>query len=69
MSLKDLTTLKGNINNGEVFTPELLVEEMLNQLPEELFISNTTTFLDPCFGTGTFLKAIVNKLKKYGHNK
>jgi len=55
-------------DRGEVITPETLVEEMLNKLPQEVFESKTTTFLDPCFGTGSFLKAIGIRLKKYGHS-
>jgi hypothetical protein len=61
--------LDGRNSMGEVATPLLLVEEMLDQLPESMFISSTTTFLDPCFGTGTFLKSIAKRLHKYGHSK
>lgn len=55
-------------DRGEVFTPITLVEEMLDKLPKEVFESKTTTFLDPCFGTGTFLKAIGLRLKSAGHS-
>lgn len=55
-------------DRGEVFTPITLVEEMLDKLPKEVFESETTTFLDPCFGTGTFLKAIGLRLKAAGHS-
>ena len=55
-------------DRGEVITPEPLVEKMLDKLPQEVFESETTTFLDPCFGTGSFLKAIVLRLKSYGHS-
>jgi len=53
---------------GEVITPNSLIEEMLDKLPQEVFKSKTTTFLDPCFGTGSFLKAIGLRLKSFGHS-
>ena len=54
---------------GEVQTPKELAQEMINKLPEEIFISDKTTFLDPCIGSGTFLKEIALKLRKYDHSK
>lgn len=62
------TIISERQDRGEVITPITLVEEMLNKLPKEVFESKTTTFLDPCFGTGTFLKAIGLRLKAYGHS-
>jgi hypothetical protein len=62
------TIISERQDRGEVITPISLVEEMLNKLPKEVFESKTTTFLDPCFGTGTFLKAIGLRLKAYGHS-
>ena len=59
----------GRSSMGEVQTPKELAQEMINKLPEEIFISDKTTFLDPCFGSGTFLKEIALKLRKYGHSK
>jgi|TARA_R110000744_G_scaffold380323_1_gene500711 adenine-specific DNA methylase len=58
----------GRPSMGEVQTPISLAVEMINKLPEEVFISNKTTFLDPCFGSGTFLKVITKKLREYGHS-
>jgi hypothetical protein len=62
------TIISERQDRGEVITPKMLVEEMLDKLPKEIFESKTTTFLDPCFGTGSFLKAIGLRLKKYGHS-
>lgn len=62
------TIISERQDRGEVITPTPLVEEMLDKLPKEVFESKTTTFLDPCFGTGTFLKAIGLRLKSYGHS-
>lgn len=45
-----------------------LVQEMVNKIPESLFISDSTTFLDPSIGGGQYVYAIENKLRKYGHN-
>ena len=62
------TIISERQDRGEVITPENLIKEMLDKLPQEIFESKTTTFLDPCFGTGSFLKAIGLRLKKYGHS-
>jgi hypothetical protein len=63
-----ITIISERQDRGEVITPETLIEEMLDKLPREVFESETTTFLDPCFGTGSFLKAIGLRLKRYGHS-
>ena len=44
---------------AEVFTPTLLVQEMLDNLPQELFEDPTKTFLDPSCGDGQFLSEVV----------
>lgn len=53
---------------GIVKTPEPLAQEMIQKIPEYIFESSTTTFLDPACGRGTFLKVIAKKLKGYGHS-
>lgn len=45
-----------------------LVDEMLDQLPQSLFDSSTTTFLDPAMGGGQFLKGIEHRLRAAGHS-
>ena len=50
------------------FDLEDLVNEMLDKLPEEVFKSNSTTFLDPEIGGGQFVAAIEERLRKYGHS-
>ena len=50
---------------GKLNTPYDLVYEMIKHIPEKLFISNDTKFLDPCAGTGTFIIEILRKLLKY----
>ena len=50
--------------NSEVFTPTALVQEMLDQLPKELFSDPTKTVIDNSCGDGQFLsEAIIRKLE------
>jgi 16S rRNA G966 N2-methylase RsmD len=53
---------KTNPSKGEVFTPESLVQEMLDKIPVEVWENPNSLFLDPCMGRGIFLIEIVNKL-------
>ena len=49
---------------GEVFTPTPLVQEVLNQLPQETFTDPTKTFLDPSCGDGQFLgEVLIRKIE------
>lgn len=49
---------------GEVFTPTNLVQEILDQLPPELFTIPGKTFLDPSCGDGQFLsEVLIRKLE------
>lgn len=50
------------------FEIKTIVNEMLDQIPEEQFVSSTTTFFDPEIGGGQFLKEIEIRLRKYGHS-
>lgn len=45
-----------------------LVDLLVDQLPEELFISSTSTFYDPAMAGGQFLAGIVRRLAKYNHS-
>lgn len=44
---------------GEVFTPTLLVQEILDQLPKDVFVDSSKTFLDPSCGDGQFLSEVL----------
>jgi hypothetical protein len=44
---------------GEIFTPTPLVQEVLDQLPQDLFVDPTKTFLDPSCGDGQFLAEVL----------
>lgn len=49
---------------GEVFTPTPLVQEMLDQLPPEVFSDPTKTFLDNSCGDGQFLgEVLIRKME------
>jgi type I restriction-modification system DNA methylase subunit len=49
---------------GEVFTPTPLVQEVLDQLPHNIFTDPTKTFLDPACGDGQFLsEVLIRKLE------
>ena len=50
------------------FEIEALVEEMLDQLPETVWTSNSTTFFDPAIGGGQFVRAIEQRLRERGHS-
>ena len=44
---------------GEVFTPTELVQEVLDKMPQELFLDPAKTFLDPSCGDGQFLGEVL----------
>ena len=46
---------------GEVFTPQSLVEEMLDLYPEHIWTDETLKWLDPCCGVGNFEIAIIER--------
>ena len=49
---------------GEVFTPTPLVQEILDQLPKEVFTDAEKTFLDPSCGDGQFLgEVLIRKIE------
>ena len=66
MSYKKDHTKKAVKERGEVFTPEFLVEEMLNKLPQEFFTSASKTMLDNSCGNGNFLVKILELRMKNG---
>ena len=48
--------------HGEVFTPPELINEMLDQIPVEVWSDSTKTFFDPCAGKGQFPIQIIKRL-------
>lgn len=60
----DVLNCLANLSNDEVFTPPSLANQVLDLLPQELFSSPTTTFLDPVSKSGVFLREIVKRLDR-----
>jgi len=49
---------------GEVFTPTVLVQEVLDTLPQDLFKDPTADFMDPACGDGQFLgEVLIRKMQ------
>lgn len=57
-----------NASTGYVLTPSELANEMVSKLPDSVFESETTTFLDPICKSGTFLFEIIERLYDKGHS-
>lgn len=55
-----LSRLKFDINT--------VVDQILDQLPTSIWISTTTTFLDPAIGGGQFVSKIEQRLRDAGHS-
>jgi hypothetical protein len=53
---------------AEDFTPEPLVNEMLDKLPQEVWNNPAKTFLDNSAGNGNFLVAVLQRKLDHGHD-
>jgi hypothetical protein len=51
---------------GEVFTPTVLVEEILDNMDQELFKETDATFLDNSCGDGQFLASVLYRKLENG---
>lgn len=60
----DILSCLADLSNDEVFTPPSVVNDMLDMLPQGLFESPDTTFLDPVCKSGVFLREIAKRLIK-----
>lgn len=60
----DVLSCLANLSNDEVFTPPELANQMLDRLPQTLFSSPDSTFLDPATKSGVFLREIAKRLLK-----
>lgn len=58
----DVLSCLANLSNDEVFTPPAVANAMLDMLPQELFTSPDTKFLDPACKSGVFLREITKRL-------
>ncbi len=60
----DVLNCIANLSNDEVFTPPELANRVLDLLPQDLFRSPHTKFLDPFTKSGVFLREIVKRLDR-----
>lgn len=60
----DVLNCLANLSSDEVFTSPKIANEMLDMLPQGLFESPDTKFLDPCTKSGVFLREIAKRLLK-----
>lgn len=58
----DILSCLANLSSDEVFTPPEIANAMLDLLPQELFTSPNTKFLDPGCKSGVFLREIAKRL-------
>ncbi|WP_206215326.1 hypothetical protein [Desulfovibrio sp. ZJ200] len=58
----DVLSCLVNLSNDEVFTPPNVANAILDMLPQELFKSSSTKFLDPVCKSGVFLRKITKRL-------
>ena len=56
----DVLSCLANLSNDEVFTPPEIANQLLDLLPQDLFQSPDTKFLDPACKSGVFLREIAN---------
>lgn len=63
--MPDVLDCLANLSNDEVFTPPLIANQMLDLLPQEIFESKETTFLDPFTKSGVFLREITKRLLEH----
>ena len=60
----DVLNCIANLSNDEVFTPPELANRVLDLLPQDVFKSPDTKFLDPFSKSGVFLREIVKRLDR-----
>jgi len=60
--LEGYNTYEKRKDNDEVFTPDSLINEMLDKLSEEVWSSPDKTWLDPCAGLGNFSVQVLKRL-------
>lgn len=51
-------------SNGEVFTPQILINEMLDKLPTDVWTNSELKWFDPAVGTGQFMIIVYRRLMK-----
>jgi len=56
--------LKEKQKFGEVFTPESLIEQILDNFPADIWTDSTRTWLDPGCGVGNFMLCVYRRLMR-----
>ena len=65
----DILTCLADLSSDEVFTPPGVANQMLDQLPKEIWSDDSVTFLDPVSKSGVFLREITKRLLDGLENK
>ena len=65
----DILTCLADLSSDEVFTPPDVANQMLDQLPKEIWSDDSAIFLDPVSKSGVFLREITNRLLDGLENK
>ena len=65
----DILTCLADLSSDEVFTPPDVANQMLDQLPKEIWSDDSATFLDPVSKSGVFLREITKRLLDGLENK
>ena len=60
--IEGYNTYEKRKDNDEVFTPNSLINDMLDKLPEEVWANPAKTWLDPCAGLGNFSVQVLKRL-------
>ena len=63
LQLKLTPNIENKKNNGEVFTPEFLIEEMLDKLPKKVWSNPDLKWFDPTVGVGNFMIFVYYNVK------
>lgn len=58
----DVLTCIANLSSDEVFTPPKMANAVLDMLPEDIWLDQNATFLDPVCKSGIFLREIAKRL-------
>ncbi len=58
----DVLSCIANLSSDEIFTPPKMANEILDQLPPEIWQDKNATFLDPVCKSGVFLREIAKRL-------
>ena len=60
----DILTCLANLSSDEVFTPPRIANDILDQLPADIWSDRNARFLDPVAKSGVFLREITRRLDK-----